>query len=46
MINPCTLYQQEALTALYKSIQFCEENNLPTAELNQALASIENKKAN
>tara|TARA_X000000368_G_scaffold105724_1_gene81958 strand:- start:1720 stop:1857 length:138 start_codon:yes stop_codon:yes gene_type:complete len=38
-----TLNEQEALTALYKSIQFCEENNLPTAELNQALASIENK---
>ncbi len=43
MNNPSTLYEQEVMTALYKSLNYCEENDLPTYEISQALCSIENK---
>ena len=43
MNNPFTLYEQEVMTALYKSLNYCEENDLPTYEISQALFSIENK---
>jgi|TARA_Y100000114_G_C11716692_1_gene306354 hypothetical protein len=43
MKNPFTLYEQEVMTALYKSLNYCEENDLPTYEISQALFSIENK---
>ena len=41
MENPFTQYEQEVLTALYKSLNYCEENDLPTFEITQALLSIE-----
>ena len=30
MNNPFTQYEQEVLTALYKSLNYCEEYDLPT----------------
>ena len=43
MYNPYTLYEQEAMTALYKAINFCEENGLPTGDLEKALAVAERR---
>ena len=43
MINPYTQYEQEVMTALYKSLDFCEENDLPTYEITSALSFIEDK---
>ena len=43
MRNPFTQYEQEVMSALYKSLNYCEENDLPTYEITQALASIEEK---
>ncbi len=43
MINPYTQYEQEVMTALYKSLNFCEENDLPTYEITSALSFIEDK---
>ena len=43
MNNPYTLYEQEAMTALYKAINFCEENDLPTGDLEKALAVAERR---
>ena len=44
MKNPFTLYEQEVMSALYKSLNFCEEYDLPTSEILQALSFIEGKK--
>ena len=35
--------RQEAMTALYKAINFCEENDLPTGDLEKALAVAERR---
>ena len=43
MINPYTRYEQEVMTALYKSLNFCEEYDLPTYEITNALSFIEDK---
>ncbi len=43
MNNPFTLYEQEVMTALYKSLNFCEENDLPTTDITNALSIIESK---
>tara|TARA_Y100001937_G_C6959928_1_gene258414 strand:- start:229 stop:381 length:153 start_codon:yes stop_codon:yes gene_type:complete len=43
MLNPFTQYEQEVLSALYKSLNFCEEYDLPTSEITNALAFIEDK---
>ena len=32
MNNPFTLYEREVMSALYKSLNYCEEYDLPTAE--------------
>ena len=41
MNNPFTQYEQEVMSALYKSLNYCDD--LPTYEITQALASIEEK---
>jgi len=38
-----TKYNQEALTALYKSLEFMECNNLPCNEVKAAILEIESK---
>lgn len=43
MRNPFTLYEQEVMSALYKSLNYCEENDLPTYEITKALSSIEDR---
>ena len=43
MNNPFTQYEQEVMSALYKSLNYCEEYDLPTYEITKALASIEEK---
>ena len=43
MNNPYTLYEQEVLSALYKSLNYCEENDLPTYQISQVLNGIEAK---
>ena len=43
MNNPYTLYEQEVLSALYKSLNYCEENDLPTNQISQVLNGIETK---
>ena len=43
MNNPFTLYEQEVMSALYKSLNYCEENDLPTYEITHALNQIESK---
>ena len=43
MRNPFTQYEQEVMSALYKSLNYCEENDLPTYEITKALASIEDR---
>ena len=39
--NNMTLYNQEALTALYKSLEFMECNDLPCDEVKAAINKIE-----
>ena len=36
-----TTYHKEMLTALYKSLDYMQAYNLPTAEVKQAIESIE-----
>ena len=43
MRNPFTQYEQEVMSALYASLNYCEENDLPTYEITKALASIEDR---
>ena len=43
MNNPYTNYEQEVLSALYKSLNYCEENELPTTEISKALSFIEKR---
>ena len=43
MNNPFTLYEQEVMSALYKSLNYCEEYDLPTYEITKALNHIESK---
>ena len=43
MNNPYTHYEQEVLSALYKSLNYCEENELSTAEISKAFSFIELK---
>ena len=43
MNNPFTLYEQEVMSALYKSLNYCEEDDLPTYEITKALNHIESK---
>ena len=44
MNNPHTYYEQEVLSALYKSLNYCEENELSTTEISNAISFIELKK--
>ena len=46
MNNPFTLYEQEVLTALYKSLNYCEEYDLPTYEISKVLFQLESKVRN
>ena len=43
MNDPFTLYEKEVMSALYKSLNYCEEYDLPTTDITNALSSIENK---
>lgn len=43
MKNPFTLYEQEVLTALYKSLNYCEEYDLPSKDIKEALFFIEKR---
>ena len=43
MNNPFTLYEKEVMSALYKSLNYCEEYDLPTSDIPYALSTIENK---
>ena len=43
MNNPYTHYEQEVLSALYKSLNYCEENELSTTEISKAISFIELK---
>ena len=43
MNNPFTRYEQEVMNALYKSLNYCEEYDLPTKDIVMALHSIESK---
>ena len=46
MNNPFTLYEQEVLTALYKSLNYCEEYDLPTYEISKVICDLESKVRN
>ena len=46
MNNPFTLYEQEVLTALYKSLNYCEEYDLPTYEISESSKNIKNSLCN
>ena len=46
MNNPFTQYEQEVLTALYKSLNYCEEYDLPTYEIYKVLNQLESKVRN
>tara|TARA_B100000927_G_C16244829_1_gene380994 strand:+ start:257 stop:454 length:198 start_codon:yes stop_codon:yes gene_type:complete len=46
MKNPFTPYEQEVLTALYKSLNYCEEYDLPTYEISKVLCDLESKVRN
>ena len=46
MNNPFTLYEQEVLTALYKSLTYCEEYDLPTYEISKVISNVESKVRN
>jgi len=41
MKNQLTRYEQEALTALYKSLEYLECNDLPTNDVAGAILKIE-----
>ena len=43
MKDPFTLYEKEVMSALYKSLNYCEEYDLPTTDIIYALSTIENK---
>ena len=43
MKNPYTLYEQGVLSALYKSLNYCEEYDLPTHEICKVINGIEAK---
>ena len=43
MNNPFTLYEQEVMSALYVSLNYCQEYDLPTYEITKALNNIESK---
>ena len=43
MKDPFTLYEKEVMSALYKSLNYCEEYDLPTTDILYALSTIENK---
>jgi len=43
MNNPFTLYEREVMSALYKSLNYCEEYDLPTTDITNALNIIESK---
>ena len=43
MKDPFTLYEKEVMSALYKSLNYCEEYDLPTTDITNALSTIENK---
>ena len=43
-INELTTYNQEALTALYKSLEFMECNDLPCEEVKAAISEIESNR--
>ena len=43
MKNPFTLYEQEVMSALYTSLNFCEEYDLPKQDILKALSHIEKK---
>ena len=44
MNNPYSHYEQQVLSALYKSINYWEENELSTTEISKAISYIELKK--
>jgi len=39
-----SIYEQEALTALYRSLEFMECNDLPCEEVKVAISNIESKR--
>ena len=43
MNNPFTLYEKEVLTALYKSLTYREEYDLPTYKISIVLFQLESK---
>ena len=43
MKDPFTLYEKEVMSALYTSLNYCEEYDLPTTDILYALSTIENK---
>ena len=43
MNNPFTLYEREVMSALYKSLNYCEEYDLPATDITNALNIIESK---
>ena len=43
MKDPFTLYEKEVMSALYTSLNYCEEYDLPTTDIIYALSTIENK---
>ena len=46
MNNPFTQYEQEVLTALYKSLNYFEEYDLPNYEISKVLCDLESKVRN
>ena len=46
MKNPFTTYEQEVLTALNKSFNYCEEYDLQTYEISKVLYDLESKVRN
>ena len=43
MKDPFTLYEKEVMSALYQSLNYCEEYDLPTTDIINALRTIEGK---
>ena len=43
MKDPFTLYEKEVMSALYTSLNYCKEYDLPTTDIIYALSTIENK---
>ncbi len=46
MNSPFTQYEQEVLTALYKSLTYCEEYDLPTYEISKVICDLKSKVRN